>query len=336
MMGPFSDFPESRLAKARVNFSTSGGVSPSPGFPPRVPRIPDMDWMSATPQKFRIANIGLSHHPPGPRYLGAGRVAGQRVILTFVSKHGQLAEKQWFETWFGSPYYEVLYLHRNDHEAKGFVDHLVEYLHCPPGATLLDVASGSGRHAREFALHGLEVTGIDLSSRNVQHSRPRESEMLSFYLHDMRRYFRIHYFDYVVNIFTSFGYFETQRDNELALRTMAKALKPEGTLVLDFLNTGFVSSHLVENEVKVIRGVQFVIHRKLEEGRFIKKIEVYDASKLVKEKFEERVIAYSLRDFETLFGQEKLRITGTFGDYDLRPFDEANSPRLILVANPMP
>lgn len=244
--------------------------------------------------------------------------------------------QQWIETWFNSPYYPILYHHRDELEASVFVERLVHHLQIPPDALMLDVASGTGRHARQLAERGFEVTGIDLSSRSIQLSTAHESDKLSFYQHDMRGYFRINYFDYVFNFFTSFGYFELARENEDALRTMSMALKPGGTLVLDYLNSEYVKDHLVENEVKVIRGVQFVILRSISEDRFIKKIDVYDSSRLVREQHEERVMAYTKTDFEEMFSRHQLQITESFGDYDLHPFNSDSSPRLILIATRQP
>ena len=54
----------------------------------------------------------------------------------------------------------------------------------------------------------------------------------------MRLPFRVNYFDLVFNFFTSFGYFETARENDNALRTLKNALRPGGRLVLDYLNPG--------------------------------------------------------------------------------------------------
>jgi hypothetical protein len=44
-------------------------------------------------------------------------------------------------------------------------------------------------------------------------------------------------------------------------------------------------------------------------------------------------MAYTLADFEKMFGRNGLHVTSCFGDYDLRPFDVLSSPRLILIAN---
>jgi len=259
------------------------------------------------------------------------------LILTFTAKLSRVpSTDQWFETWFNSPYYPILYFHRNEEEAGRCIDRLMEYLKPPASALVLDMASGDGRYARQLAERGLEVDGIDLSSRNIQKSAASAAGQLVFYTHDMRSYFRSNYYDYVFNFFTSFGYFDSQRENEQALRSMGMALKEGGTLVLDYLNSTFIKENLVENEVKVIKGVQFFIQRSLSGDRFVKRIEIYDSSKLIREKHEERVMAYTLQDFEEMFGRQQLKIRETFGDYDLSPYEPNHSPRLLLIATRLP
>jgi SAM-dependent methyltransferase len=240
--------------------------------------------------------------------------------------------KQWFKDWFNSPYYHLLYSNRDEREAASFIDKLVGYLRPSPGALMLDVACGRGRHAKYLADKGFNVTGIDLSEESIAAARRLENDHLSFFQHDMRLPFRINYFDVVFNFFTSFGYFETRHENDNALRTLANSLKPGGRLVLDYLNSAYVAAHLVENEVKETGQVVFDIHREMEDGKFLKKIHVLDKKQLLRATFTESVSAFRKTDFEQMFALQGLRITDVFGDYHFNIFDEEHSPRLILIA----
>ena len=58
-----------------------------------------------------------------------------------------MSQKEWFASWFDSPYYHLLYQHRDDNEAKQFIGHLTEALDLPQGAKVLDLACGKGRHS---------------------------------------------------------------------------------------------------------------------------------------------------------------------------------------------
>ncbi|WP_341835061.1 methyltransferase domain-containing protein [Chitinophaga pollutisoli] len=240
--------------------------------------------------------------------------------------------KQWFKDWFNSPYYHLLYSNRDEREASAFIDKLVDYLRPSPGALMLDVACGRGRHAKYLADKGFNVTGIDLSEESIAAARKLENGHLSFFQHDMRLPFRINYFDIVFNFFTSFGYFETRHENDNALRTLANSLKPGGRLVLDYLNSSFVAAHLVPAEIREKEDVVFDIHREVAGGKFLKEIRILDRRKLFRTTFAERVSAFTLADFREMFALQKLEITDVFGDYHFNTFDEAHSPRLILVA----
>ena len=118
-----------------------------------------------------------------------------------------MADKTWFKDWFNSPYYHNLYFKRDENEAAAFIDNLVNYLSPAPGSKMLDVACGRGRHSIQLAAKGFDVTGIDLSEDSINYALQFEKDNLHFYQHDMRLPFRINYYDFAFNFFTSFGYF---------------------------------------------------------------------------------------------------------------------------------
>ncbi|MFY0253870.1 class I SAM-dependent methyltransferase [Chitinophaga sp. 30R24] len=239
--------------------------------------------------------------------------------------------KSWFKDWFNSPYYHLLYNNRDEREAAAFIDKLLAYLQPVPGAAMLDVACGKGRHAKYLADRGYQVTGIDLSIESINAAKKLENDHLSFFQHDMRLPFWINYFDVVFNFFTSFGYFDAQRDNDNALRTLSNALKPGGKLVLDYLNSNFVAAHLVHSEVKEKDEVVFDIHRELQDNKFLKEINILDKGKMRRASFTESVNAFTLHDFEVMFAKQGLKIIDLFGDYHFNSYDEQRSPRLILI-----
>ncbi|NSL90438.1 class I SAM-dependent methyltransferase [Chitinophaga sp. Mgbs1] len=241
-------------------------------------------------------------------------------------------DKCWFKDWFNSPYYHLLYNNRDEKEAAAFIDKLLAYLQPPAGAEMLDVACGKGRHARYLADKGYDVTGIDLSIESINIARKMENEHLSFFQHDMRLPFRVNYFDIVFNFFTSFGYFESQRDNDNALRTLTNALKHGGRLVLDYLNSNYVASHLVYDEVKEKDNVVFDIRREIKDKKFLKKISILDKTLMRRATFAESVNAFTRVDFEQMFAKQGLVIQEVFGDYHFNSYDEVRSPRLIIIA----
>lgn len=240
-------------------------------------------------------------------------------------------EKEWFEIWFNSPYYHILYRDRDQAEARQFIDRLLELLRPAPQAEVLDLACGKGRYSRYLAQQGLHVTGLDLASESIRYARQFENERLSFFQHDMRRPFRINYFDYIFNFFTSFGYFETEKEHLRAMQTISSGLKPGGLFLLDFFNTDSVLANLVPYELKRVDHFEFHIRRSFDPaGYILKRIELEARGKALA--FTERVRAFRLADFEELFRQSGLRLVQHFGNYQLAPFDLDQSNRLIVLA----
>ncbi|WP_276498473.1 class I SAM-dependent methyltransferase [Pontibacter litorisediminis] len=235
----------------------------------------------------------------------------------------------WFSTWFDSPYYHILYQHRNMQEAQQFMDRLLAYLHPKPNHKILDLACGKGRYSRYLSQRGYDVTGIDLSERSIDHAKQYENERLHFARHDMRQVFRPEQFDFILNLFTSFGYFDTDTENVVALRATAESLKHGGKLVIDFMNTGKVIDNLVAEEEKQVQEINFKITRGVENGFIVKRISFRDKEQDYS--FEERVRALRQEDFLEYFGMTQLRLVETFGDYNLNPYNDAISDRMIFV-----
>jgi SAM-dependent methyltransferase len=238
--------------------------------------------------------------------------------------------KNWFETWFNTSYYDVLYSHRNDDEAAGFIDKLVALIQPPAHATMLDAGCGKGRHAKYLAEKGFYVTGIDLCTNCIKAAKEFESDNLHFFVHDMRNILRVNYYDVIFNFFTSFGYFNTEKDNLRTINTFANGLKKGGYLVIDFFNADVVIKYLIDDESKQFNGIHFQIEKHLEDNFIIKKIQVKDGKKQLI--FYERVMAIRLFAFLEYFKRAGLTLKNVFGNYHLQPFEEHTSQRLILIA----
>ena len=239
------------------------------------------------------------------------------------------AEEEWFKGWFDSPYYDILYKHRDTNEAERFIDKLLAHLQPPTQSRMLDLACGTGRHSIYLASKGYDVTGIDLSKRSIDLALKSKTDGLEFYVHDIRHLFRTNYFQFVFNFFTSFGYFEQENDNIKVLRAAHMALVPGGIMVIDFLNATKVQQGTPGEFDKKIGEVDFKINNWCDGGFIKKDIKLDDHGKVLH--FMERVQALKLDDFKGYFDKTGFKLKEVFGNYDLGAFDEANSDRLILV-----
>jgi len=239
-----------------------------------------------------------------------------------------MTKRTWFESWFDSPYYHILYADRDHQEARDFIDKLAHHLSFPKGASLLDVACGKGRHAKYLNELGYDVTGIDLSKQSIDYAKKYENETLRFQQHDMRESLNKN-FDGVLNLFTSFGYFEDDDDNQQVLRAFRNHLRPGGVGVIDFLNTPWVSKNLVPAEKIVKKGIPFDIKRNIDERWITKEISFEVDQK--KYQFKEQVRALKLEDFENWLKEVGFKIKDIYGDYRLSDYNPLSSNRLIMI-----
>ena len=242
-------------------------------------------------------------------------------------------KKSWYRDWFNSPYYHQLYFQRDEQEAANFIDALLLKLNPPQHSLMLDVACGRGRHSIHLALKGYMVTGTDISEDSIAEAKEYEKENLEFFVHDMRLPFRMNYYHYAFNFFTSFGFFRTRREHDNAIRTIAQSLNADGIFVMDYLNAHFVENHLhYKSEIKM-GDVTFFITRWLDETHFYKKIVVEDEVNLEEPlEFTEKVAKFSLGDFNDMFAFYGLQIQEVYGSYQFEPYHVSNSPRLIILA----
>lgn len=123
-------------------------------------------------------------------------------------------------------------------EASRDVEHAVRLLELPSGATVLDLPCGPGRHALEFARRGFRVTGVDRTAAYLAEARRRaEDSSLSVELieADMREFRREAAYDVIVNLLTSFGYFEDPAEDRRVAENFFACLKPGGRLLMDLM-----------------------------------------------------------------------------------------------------
>ncbi len=240
-----------------------------------------------------------------------------------------LKTKEWFGEWFDSPYYHILYKHRDHEEAKAFIDQLIKYFQFTEEDNIQDLACGKGRHAIYLNRQGFKAVGLDLSQQNISLVNRFNTERLSFHVHDMRFPWKGSKSDYILNLFTSFGYFETKDENQQSILAMAKGLKKGGKVLIDFLNPFTVINNLVSEDIKLINGIAFHIQRVLVDDYIVKQIRFED--KGINYEFQERVKAIRRVKFLEYFKFAGLELIDLFGDYDLNPYIAEKSERMIFV-----
>lgn len=238
----------------------------------------------------------------------------------------------WYEESFGQDYL-LVYKHRDMQGAMAEVKRMVDWLHLPAGSRIFDLCCGMGRHSLALADEGYQVTGMDLSRVLLAEARKLDQEGRVRWLEgDMRQVPDEGPYDAVVNLFTSFGYFEGEAENAKVLREISRLLKPGGRFIIDYLNPEAVRRHLVPHSVRQDGDVTIDEKRKIEDGFVRKRIVLTEAGQ-PERSYMEQVKLYGLEDFQRLIelAGAELHIEEVYGRYDASVYDREESPRLILV-----
>ncbi len=233
----------------------------------------------------------------------------------------------WYQDWFGDEYLE-LYAHRDAGEAERHVDFVEQALPGPPPRAVLDLACGAGRHTAALRQRGHRVVGIDLSL-----SLLRLRGDLPLTRGDMRSLpFATESFDWVLNFFTSFGYFEAERENFRVLEEVTRVLAPGGRCIIDLMNPVRTLRELKARESSQIGGRQVEIERWYDTitRRVNKKIQLTQSDGRQRT-FLESVRAYSRDEVTIGMRWAGLEVIANYGNFSLDDYDE-QSERLILVA----
>lgn len=163
-----------------------------------------------------------------------------------------MSEQPWYKTFFGEDYlriYDFLTPERTEQEVEG----IVGLLGLSQGSSILDLCCGHGRHAVELAKRGYRVTGQDLSEVFLEHARAAaeaEGVDVRWVEGDMRRIPFGGEFDAVINMFTAFGYLESEEEDQEVLRQVHKALKPGGVFLLEIMQREWLMRHFDHSEVR--------------------------------------------------------------------------------------
>ena len=237
----------------------------------------------------------------------------------------------WYEKWFSNKYYLEIYKHRDEKEARDIINLFQRSVHLPSEAKVLDVCCGAGRHSIELARRGYTVTGFDLSEYLVSQAeeslqKAEEKNLkVDFHIRDMKDFSFNKQFDAALNIFTSFGYFETDEDNFKVFANVEKSLKSGGYFTFDFINTDNLRNTLVPSSEDEYEGIKVIQKRFIENGFVYKDIHIGN------EKYTERLKLYSKDELGKALSEVGLETIKIFGDYYGNSFENEESKRVIFI-----
>lgn len=253
---------------------------------------------------------------------------------------GAAEDQDWFEEWFHSDFYLKLYSHRDLEEAEACVDLILRStgLYSTPETPLhaLDLAAGPGRHAMALASRGFKVTAVDLSATLLGVARQDASEAgldIEFIRSDMRGIDFNNRFDLVLQLFTSFGYFEDRSDDALVLKRVRAAIRNRGYYALDLINESRLRETLVPHSIRRLGELEVKEERKIVEGRIEKTISIPHGGGA--RQFVESVRLYSPETIDCMLRAAGFEPIHWFGDYAGNPYDRNLSDRMLVISRAM-
>lgn len=241
------------------------------------------------------------------------------------------ASPAWYETYFGLDYLRIYRLA----DTQDQLDFLRHVLPARPGMRILDVCCGHGRHAVELARWGYEVVGLDLSApflKVAQATAQGQGLQLPLVRGDVRTFpFQVGTFDVALSLFTSFGYFDDDRENELVLHQIAAVLKPGALFILDLANLDFVrtqppTSSWEHEGVKV--STVYAFNEATRRATTRRTVQFPEGRKEV---LESSVRMYERDEIVSLVESAGFTVQTLYGSYDRAPLHPSRK-RMILVS----
>jgi SAM-dependent methyltransferase len=243
----------------------------------------------------------------------------------------------WYVDFFRSDYLNVyghMFTAERAEKESAFV---ASALGLEPGAAVLDLCCGQGRHSVQLAKRGLKVTSLDLNSDYVelaQQAAKANKVAIETVVADMRNIPFENKFDAIVNMYSSFGYLESEAEDLKVLESAAKALKAGGGLLLDMLNREWAIDNYIQNDWHTgADGTLYVERRDLDlaASRMHVHFIVVDPQGGRRESIGHNIRLYTLTETTRLLERVGLQQTAVFGGFDGEAYG-IGTRRMIVIA----
>lgn len=219
-------------------------------------------------------------------------------------------------------------------EAPGQVDGIVAVTGVAPGAAVLDLCCGPGRHSLELARRGFRVTGVDRTTCYLEQARERATQErldVTFIEADMREFRGDGCFDAAINVFTSFGYFEDPADDRRVLDNLHASLRPGGRLLIDTIGKEVVARIFTSSDWRRFGDLLCLTERTIDcEWTWIRNHQILIWGDKRRE-FDMDHRLYSAAELKALLADCGFADITCHGSVDATPYDQ-NARRLVVVA----
>ena len=204
--------------------------------------------------------------------------------------------------------------------------------------SILDVPCGYGRHAIALAGGGYGVVGVDLNEQHLRMARSNaaaDGVEVEFVKNDMLTLNMPRKFDAVINMFYSFGFFDTDEENMTVLRNFRRALKPGGQFLMhtDVNVPRVVNGQYKTSESRSLRsgGTLYIREQYNRMTRRIDGAWAFERNGTTEEKLYS-VRVYEVEEFIAMCSEAGFKSSRAYGSWDGDAYESNGSEEIIFVA----
>ena len=168
----------------------------------------------------------------------------------------------WTKDYFDDVYLKYFLIPQGAERTKEQIDFISKFL--PENGYILDTGCGIGRHSIELARRGFKVLGIDTNQKYLdlafEKAKALSLDNVTFSLMDMRNLNEEEVFDGVINLWSSFGYFDDDTNEEI-IKNFFKAVHKKGKVIVDIENRDYILKFFVREKLRRNDDVYFFSNR---------------------------------------------------------------------------
>ncbi|TET44392.1 class I SAM-dependent methyltransferase [candidate division TA06 bacterium] len=241
---------------------------------------------------------------------------------------------EWWRDFFDKDYVDI-YGPVDAKKTAAEVEGIIKILKLRKGSKVLDLCCGYGRHSIGLMKRGFDVTGYDLSAVLLERARrdcEREKVNVNLVIGDMREIPFESEFDAVINMFTAFGYFETESEDQKVLDGVHASLRPGGKFLIDTINRERVIASFREKGWEKVGSHQFALDLRSFDpltSRISVKTVILGGKQRIERSHSMRF--YTLTELGKMIEKSRMMLKSVYGHIDGRDY-WIDTPRMVVLA----
>lgn len=237
----------------------------------------------------------------------------------------------WTNNYFDELYLKFFLENQNNETTEAQIKIVENYI---DGKLILDAGCGIGRHSILLAKKGYNIVGIDSSELYIEIAKKKALELklenLEFIKKDMREPLGDSIFDGIINLWSSFGYFDDETNFKIILN-FSNSLKKDGKFILDVENRDYIINHFIHETFKEKENVFILERRKFNAIKSVVSTHRIFLFKDQRKDYVRHLRIYTVTELSNILHNCKFHIDSILGDYDGSKFHQ-NSQRIIILA----